>query len=147
MTTIYLCNVIGVVLETKEVNFASSHMAMTSTHIIIANERTVYMWQYRTQAAARMGAGMMDGANLIGAGGSGASTAVRKSAGRERILDVDDQTSAPAQVSRIDAVSVSSRGLMSTLCCAHYIRLLMLVDLEKILPSIQYLALPYQIDT
>ena len=40
-------------LESRDVALAPSHVAMTNTHIILASERTVYIWQYRTQVCMR----------------------------------------------------------------------------------------------
>lgn len=68
-------------------------MAMTGSHVIVADSRYVYTWQYRTAASAQSSAAGASG-NKMGEG-----AAVRKTGGgRERVLDIQDPSPTPAQV-------------------------------------------------
>eukprot|EP00611_Tribonema_gayanum_P003293 TRINITY_DN12557_c0_g2_i1.p1 TRINITY_DN12557_c0_g2~~TRINITY_DN12557_c0_g2_i1.p1 ORF type:complete len:1278 (+),score=471.21 TRINITY_DN12557_c0_g2_i1:111-3836(+) len=95
-----LCNAIGSPLEVKHVALAPRFAAMTTTHVVIADARVVYVWQYRTAAQQQAAA---NGVRSGGAGDGGLSgadaaavvaAAIKRStgatvlgSGRERILD------------------------------------------------------------
>ncbi len=44
---IVLCNAVGCPLETKIIGIEPKHVAMSGTHVIIADTEVVYFWQYR----------------------------------------------------------------------------------------------------
>lgn len=46
---IVLCNAVGCPLEQKTINIEPRHVTMSQTHVIVANNDTVYYWQYRTK--------------------------------------------------------------------------------------------------
>lgn len=43
-----LCNAIGSSVDTKYINIQPQYIAMTKTHVIVASEKIVYVWHYRT---------------------------------------------------------------------------------------------------
>lgn len=44
---IVLCNAVGCPLETKIIGIEPKYVAMSGTHVIIADSEVVYFWQYR----------------------------------------------------------------------------------------------------
>jgi hypothetical protein len=91
-TTVSLCSAIGVPVESKEVPIAASFMAMTASHVLMASERTVYVWQYRSTISRALGP------SAGGEAGAAAGAGIRKAVDREKMLDVDDMSTTPAQV-------------------------------------------------
>lgn len=51
MTQIDLCNSIGTIIESKQVNLDSNIYSMSKTHIIVCSEHYMYMWQYKSQTS------------------------------------------------------------------------------------------------
>jgi hypothetical protein len=47
--TLQLRNAIGAVVDVKTLPFAPKYVAMSSFHAAVANERTVYTWQFQSQ--------------------------------------------------------------------------------------------------
>lgn len=48
LTAVTLCNAIGGPVDTKYVDIKPQYVAMTATHVAVASEQHVYLWQYRT---------------------------------------------------------------------------------------------------
>lgn len=44
-----LCNAVGCPIDSKTITIEPKHVCMNKTHIIVANEDVVYVWQYRSQ--------------------------------------------------------------------------------------------------
>jgi WD repeat-containing protein 35 len=49
--SIQLRNSIGAVVDTKILPFVPKYLSMSATHVIVANDRTVYAWQFQSQVA------------------------------------------------------------------------------------------------
>ena len=49
-----LTNSIGSHVETRIINIEPMSMAMSATHVLVANESSVYLWHYRKQSVASM---------------------------------------------------------------------------------------------
>jgi hypothetical protein len=50
--SVTLCNAIGSALEVRQLDMcAPKYAAMTQCHIVVADERVVYVWQYKTPHA------------------------------------------------------------------------------------------------
>ena len=94
--TIQLRNAIGAVVDTKVLPFAPKYVSMSPYHVIAANDRTVYAWQFQSQASrsvlsnastAAMTSGNGDladegGSSSGNSGGSGSSGAGTSGGGR-----------------------------------------------------------------
>jgi len=83
--SVQLCNSIGAAVDTRQIEIVPDHVAMTSSHVIISDHRTVYVWQYRTQAPK----GSSVDVNMP-------TNAMRKNMGRERMFDVEDTSVNPS---------------------------------------------------
>lgn len=55
--TVQLRNAIGAVVDTKTVPFVPKYVAMSPFHVAIANERTVFTWQFQQASGAAGGRG------------------------------------------------------------------------------------------
>ena len=44
-----LCNAVGCPLEEKTITIEPKYVAMSETHVVIANSECVYYWYYRTK--------------------------------------------------------------------------------------------------
>ena len=42
-----MCNSVGSLIETKYINIEPVNLAMNKTHIIIASDDIIYVWQYQ----------------------------------------------------------------------------------------------------
>eukprot|EP00753_Platysulcus_tardus_P015766 PLAT5272.2.p1 GENE.PLAT5272.2~~PLAT5272.2.p1 ORF type:complete len:1194 (+),score=710.47 PLAT5272.2:43-3624(+) len=71
-----LCNAIGSPVDTKYIDRYPKHVCMTKYHIIVADDFTVYAWQYRTPVSKLTS--IDTGAGL------------RRKEGRERMFHIDD---------------------------------------------------------
>lgn len=49
-----LCNSIGSAVDSKVISIEPTFLAMTSQFIVVADEKAIYAWQYRTSGGARM---------------------------------------------------------------------------------------------
>ena len=49
--TIQLRNAIGAVVDTKTLPFVPKYISMSAYHVVVANDRTVYAWQFQSQVA------------------------------------------------------------------------------------------------
>lgn len=110
-----LCNSIGSPIETKYISIRPVHVAMTPLHVAIADDRVVYIWQYKTQVLKLTSADQARAAEL---------NQVRRTSGRERMLDVNADTETPASTletftypsdptqDRITAITASDKNLI-----------------------------------
>lgn len=80
-----LCNAIGAPVDVKTTDIRPVNVAMTPFHVIVADHRVCYIWQYRTQVLKLTSMEAGEGSNPL-----------RKSPGRERMLDVDSHADTPA---------------------------------------------------
>eukprot|EP00736_Rhodelphis_marinus_P014135 Rmarinus@m.4538 len=74
-----LCNAMGSPVDSKYIDIEPVFLTMTDTHVVVASEEIVYVWQYRT---------MLSKLTSLGDGGG-----LRKDKGRERVFHVDDAPS------------------------------------------------------
>jgi len=86
--TVTLCDSVGSPVDVKHTTIRPLHVVMSAFHIVIADERVCYIWQYRTQLVkltASDQARALEQAQLA-----------RRSTGRERLLDVENRDESPA---------------------------------------------------
>lgn len=83
VTTLILCNSIGSPVETKQVDIKPVFVQMTASHIIVASDELIYVWQYRSSL------GKVQLNNAIG-GGIGGSSSSSSRDQREQMFHVDD---------------------------------------------------------
>ena len=103
-----LCNAVGAPVDQRVVPLAPLRGAMTPFHVILANDRYVYVWQCRSaQTLNRPALGDQPD-------GAGASRAL----GRERIIDVERVESAPYRVLPDMALDYEPPGDPVTAVCA-----------------------------
>eukprot|EP00735_Rhodelphis_limneticus_P010276 TRINITY_DN29_c0_g1::TRINITY_DN29_c0_g1_i1::g.14869::m.14869 TRINITY_DN29_c0_g1::TRINITY_DN29_c0_g1_i1::g.14869 ORF type:complete len:1186 (-),score=401.47,sp/A6N6J5/WDR35_RAT/54.58/0.0,Coatomer_WDAD/PF04053.9/9.8e-05,Coatomer_WDAD/PF04053.9/15,WD40/PF00400.27/9.4,WD40/PF00400.27/7,WD40/PF00400.27/31,WD40/PF00400.27/2.5e+02,WD40/PF00400.27/6.1e+03,WD40/PF00400.27/1.8e+03,eIF2A/PF08662.6/0.00014,eIF2A/PF08662.6/4.8e+02,Clathrin/PF00637.15/2.1e+02,Clathrin/PF00637.15/9.7,Clathrin/PF00637.15/0.0027 len=74
-----LCNAIGSPVDSKYIDIEPLFMTMSHTHVIVASEDVVYVWQFRT---------------LISKLTSVGDAAIRRDKGRERVFHIDELPSA-----------------------------------------------------
>mmetsp|Transcript_6986 Transcript_6986/g.14069 ORF Transcript_6986/g.14069 Transcript_6986/m.14069 type:complete len:1248 (+) Transcript_6986:71-3814(+) len=86
-----LCNAIGSPVDTKYIDIKPIFVEMTETHVVVSDYRSVYVWQYRTNAMKMSGDGNDNRKN------SAAVALLRRNTGRERMFDIEDVSSSPAQ--------------------------------------------------
>ena len=88
---VQLCNAIGSPVDTKFTppGLKPTRVAMTPFHVIVADDRIVYVWQYRTQVSKLT---TMDGATGSDGNEPKDLSSLRKT-GRERVLDVCSERS------------------------------------------------------
>ena len=90
--TLMLCNAIGSPIDTKYIDIKPVFVYMTDTHVIISDHRSVYVWQYRTNAQKLGG-----DATSASSKNSAAAALLRRNTGRERMFDIEEVSSSPAQ--------------------------------------------------
>jgi len=110
-----LCNSIGSPIETKYISIRPIHVTMTPLHVVIADGRVVYLWQYKTQVLKLTSADQAKAAEL---------NQIRRTTGRERMLDVNADSDSPASTletfsypsdptqDRITAITASEKNLI-----------------------------------
>ena len=74
--TIQLRNAIGAVVDTKVLPFIPKHISMSSNHVTVSNDRTVFAWQFQSQVA-RSGL-VVSSSTSGGSTSSGANGAVNR---------------------------------------------------------------------
>jgi WD repeat-containing protein 35 len=64
--TVQLRNAIGAVVDTKVVPFAPKYIAMSAFHVALANDRTVFTWQFQAASSAVSNANVTGNAGVAG---------------------------------------------------------------------------------
>jgi len=83
--TVQLCNAIGSPIDTRQVSVSPQFVAMTATHTVVADQRTVYIWQFRSQVSKVQTLDISIPTNVV-----------RRNMGRERMLDIDEPSTNPS---------------------------------------------------
>eukprot|EP01138_Halocafeteria_seosinensis_P016315 gb/GECG01016645.1/.p1 GENE.gb/GECG01016645.1/~~gb/GECG01016645.1/.p1 ORF type:complete len:1236 (+),score=172.06 gb/GECG01016645.1/:1-3708(+) len=97
-----LCDAIGSPVDTKHLDLEPKFVSLTSTHVVIANETTLYLWQYRS------------GVNRLTSVEGSTISSLRRKEGREKVFHIDD-TSATSTGAASDATSETpSKAMGST---------------------------------
>jgi len=95
--TLVLCNAIGSPVDTRVTSVEPIFLAMTSTHVIAANEHAIFSWQYHSSSGGKQGPLVGPGSNGINAlqaslmdvtGAVAGTTKVKN--GRERVFHIDN---------------------------------------------------------
>jgi WD repeat-containing protein 35 len=93
--SIQLRNSIGAVLDTKAIPFAPKYIAMSAYTIVIANDRTVYTWQYQSMSSRFGGSNTEDddtnnNNNNAGSGRNKSSSINSGNVNKQRIFDIQN---------------------------------------------------------
>jgi WD repeat-containing protein 35 len=98
--SLQLRNSIGAVVDTKVLPFVPKYLSMSATHVVAANDRTVYAWQFQSQVA-RTGLATASSSALSAAGDGEDSTAresvVRTHQSKVRMFDIANTSFTTAQ--------------------------------------------------
>eukprot|EP01052_Picozoa_sp_SAG31_P004074 SAG31_NODE_165_length_21701_cov_9.786409_6_plen_468_part_00 len=97
-----LCNAIGSPVDSKYIEVEPLRMAMTETHVVVASDDVIYVWQYRTMMSKLTSASE----------GSG----LRRQGGRERIFHVDDIPTASNAV-EVSKFKMPEQATADPICC------------------------------
>lgn len=89
---IQLRNAIGAIIDTRVVPFLPKRVAMSACHLVATNDRTVYTWQFQSQA----GKGSSTSSEGQGSG-SPSETSGSRSGGKERMFDIEHASVSSAQ--------------------------------------------------
>lgn len=63
--TVQLRNAIGAVVDTKTVPFAPKYIAMSPFHVALANDRTVFTWQFQASSGAIRSGGVRNSSSAL----------------------------------------------------------------------------------
>jgi WD repeat-containing protein 35 len=97
-----LCNAIGSPVDSKYVEVEPLHMAMTETHVVLASDDVIYVWQYRTMVSKLTSASE--------------GTGLRRQSGRERIFHVDDMPTSSNAV-EVSKFKKPDQDTTDPICC------------------------------
>jgi WD repeat-containing protein 35 len=98
--SLQLRNSIGAVVDTKVLPFVPKYLSMSATHVVAANDRTLYAWQFQSQVA-RTGLATASSSALSAAGDGEDSTTresvVRTHQSKVRMFDIANTSFTTAQ--------------------------------------------------
>lgn len=87
--TVQLRNSIGAIVHSKTLPFMPKFVSMSSNHVVVANDRTVYTWQFQSSGNGNIDNGQ--GSSSLPSGSS------RDSKSRDRIFDIETISYSQAQ--------------------------------------------------
>lgn len=104
--SVQLRNSVGAIIHTRKLPFQPKHVSMGANHLVVANDRTVYVWQFQVNTVGSSTPSGLAMDQVV----SG-----RSSQSKERIFDIE--TISYSQAQSLETFKISTEALLNPISC------------------------------